>query len=274
MWGERCPHPHCGGHPSGFGVWHGSLGGSRVRASSGACRGGSPRLARPAILRLPRLRGLTHTRQHSAAAPPRLPHDSTIITMTAKTNTLPTTPTYPRSLWGGDTSPRVELHPPGYRRGDLTDSPRYQTPRVATRSRSRRVLRTPYRLRHRPATRRCGLIIMSALVAGLAGRCHLLRLVAAARHPDRYGLRRFACRSGVSSASAPARRVAGSSRYCAHADVSASPVWQPRRSTSTGCHAPCHELAEPPLLRSHTRTGTGCRTALRDDNHWRTCGSR
>ena len=37
-------------------------------------------------------------------------------------------------------------------------------------------------------------------------------LVAAARHPDRYGLRRFACRSGVSSASAPARRVAASLR--------------------------------------------------------------
>ena len=42
----------------------------------------------------------------------------------------------------------------------------------AARSRSRRVPRTPYRLRHRPATRRCGLIIMSARVAGLAGRCH------------------------------------------------------------------------------------------------------
>ena len=39
-------------------------------------------------------------------------------------------------------------------------------------SRSRRVLRTPYRLRNRPATRRCGLIIKSARVAGLAGRCH------------------------------------------------------------------------------------------------------
>lgn len=39
-------------------------------------------------------------------------------------------------------------------------------------SRSRRVLRTPYRLRHRPATRRCGLILKSARVAGLAGRCH------------------------------------------------------------------------------------------------------
>lgn len=52
-------------------------------------------------------------------------------------------------------------------------------------------------------------------------------LVAAARHPDRYGLRRFACRSGVSSASAPARRVAGSLRSCAHADVYTSPVWQP-----------------------------------------------
>ncbi len=52
-------------------------------------------------------------------------------------------------------------------------------------------------------------------------------LVATARHPDRYGLRRFSCRSGVSSASAPARRVAGSLRSCAHADVSTSPVWQP-----------------------------------------------
>ena len=52
-------------------------------------------------------------------------------------------------------------------------------------------------------------------------------LVAAARHPDRYGLRRFACRSGVSSASAPARRVASSLRSCAHAAVSTSPVWQP-----------------------------------------------
>ena len=76
-------------------------------------------------------------------------------------------------------------------------------------------MRTPYRDRHRPAARRCGLILESARAAGLDGRCQSLRLVAAARHPDRYGLRRFACRSGVSSASAPARRVAGSLRASA-----------------------------------------------------------
>ena len=60
----------------------------------------------------------------------------------------------------------------------------------ATCSRSRRVLRTPYRLRNRHATRRCGMIITSARVAGLDGRCQSLRFVAAARHPDRYGPRR------------------------------------------------------------------------------------
>ena len=103
----------------------------------------------------------------------------------------------------------------------------------AARSRSRRVPRTPYRLRHRPATRRCGLILKSARVAGLAAAAtdpalrKLHAWVSTASHPDRYGLRRFSCRSGVSSASAPARRVAGSLRSCVHADVSTYPVWQP-----------------------------------------------
>ena len=102
-----------------------------------------------------------------------------------------------------------------------------------TGSRSRRVLRTPYRLRHRPATRRCGLILKSARVAGLAAAAtdpalrKLHAWVSTALHPDRYGLRRFSCRSGLSSASAPARCVASSLRSCAHADIYTSPVWQP-----------------------------------------------
>ena len=44
-------------------------------------------------------------------------------------------------------------------------------PRAHTRG---ACMRTPYRHRNRPATRRCGLIIRSARVAGLAGRCHPL----------------------------------------------------------------------------------------------------
>jgi len=58
------------------------------------------------------LRGLTHTRQHSAAAPPRLPHAPKTITMITTTTTLSAIPTFPRSAWGGDTSPRVELPRP------------------------------------------------------------------------------------------------------------------------------------------------------------------
>ena len=138
--------------------------------------------------------------------------------------------------------PPRRASPPGYRRGDLTDSPRYQTPHMATRSRSRRVLRTPYRFRHRPATRRCGLILKSARVAGLAAAAtdpalrKLHAWVSTALHPDRYGLRRFSCRSGISSASAPARCVASSLRSCAHADVSTSPVWQPPSHMQSACH--------------------------------------
>ena len=45
-------------------------------------------------------------------------------------------------------------------------------PRTVLRAHSRGAcMRTPYRLRNRPATRRCGLILHGARVAGLAGRC-------------------------------------------------------------------------------------------------------
>lgn len=99
-------------------------------------------------------------------------------------------------------------------------------------------------------------------------------LVAAAQHPDRYGPRRSLAAVAVLSASAPAAASQAPCGPDAHAAFSVFPVRQPRRFASTCCHAPCHGLAEPPLLRSHTGTGTGCRTAFRADNHWRTCGSR
>ena len=99
-------------------------------------------------------------------------------------------------------------------------------------------------------------------------------LVAAAQHPDRYGPRRSLSAMAVLSASAPAAASQAPCGPDAHAAFSVFPVRQPRRFASTCCHAPCHGLAEPPLLRSHTGTGTVCRTAFRADNHWRTCGSR
>lgn len=49
------------------------------------------------------------TRQPSAAAPPRLPHDPTTTTLTTLTTTIPATTTTVRSAWGGDTSPAASF---------------------------------------------------------------------------------------------------------------------------------------------------------------------
>ena len=65
-------------------------------------------------------------------------------------------------------------------------------------------MRTPYRLRNRPATRRCAEIRPGARVAGLAGQCQSLALGGSRPHPDRYGRRRSFAAAASLSASAPA----------------------------------------------------------------------
>ena len=82
-------------------------------------------------------------------------------------------------------------------------------------------------------------------MAGLAGRCQSLRLVAAARHPDRYGLRRSLTAVAFRR---PAHRPAASQAPCVPVRTppfSVCPVWQPpplrverlQRGMDTGYHA-------------------------------------
>ena len=144
-------------------------------------------------------------------------------------------------------------------------------PRANTRG---ACVRTPYRLRNRPATRRCAEIRPGARVAGLADGASRMRLVAAAR-----------IRTGtVAAAHLPqrnhagqrtGRRVAGSlragrARRRFHVpSVAAAPL------RADGCHQ-----TRP---RAHTRgackstpygTATVAARALRDDKTQRPCGSR
>jgi len=107
-----------------------------------------------------------------------------------------------------------------------------------TRSHSRRVLRTPYRLRNRPATRRYGLILKSARVAGLAGRCH----------PQAWW-QPPSIRTGTVPAAPLPQRHHGGRRAVRHPHCAslfrwqpsrpppftALPVWQPRRFAPSAC---------------------------------------
>ena len=159
---------------------------------------------------------------------------------------------------------------PGYRRGDLADSPRYRTPRIATGSQRRRSFaaiqrRAPRQLTAPQASSRpdyrawcCRRGAARLLVsvaerspAGFPQRHHAGR--PATRHPHCASLLR--CRCGRPAA------------------VFTSPVWQPRRSAltaatriATGYHSRrvhAHAIAAPE---------PACHTALRGDTTRRTCG--
>ena len=108
-------------------------------------------------------------------------------------------------------------------------------PRARPRAHTRGAcMRTPYRLRNRPATRRCGKILKSARVAGLACVASRLRLVAAARiRTGTVTAARLPQRHSVGQRTG--RRVAGSLRAgCARRRISC-PQCGSRRHT---CRAP------------------------------------
>ncbi len=120
---------------------------------------------------------------------------------------------------------------------------RRRLPPTRSRARTRGAcVRTPYRLRNRPAARRCGMIRPGALVAGLAGRCQSLALGGSRPHPERYGHRRsFAaaasCRPAHLYAASQAPSVPDALAAAFHVpSVAAAPL------RADGCHAHCHGL--------------------------------
>jgi len=137
-------------------------------------------------------------------------------------------------------------------------------PDTATGSHSRRVLRTPYRLRNRPAAQRFG----KTLTRRMCGRPCRRRDCPSVSQASRTGQRGVAsgpvrspplvCRSGVSSASAP---DAASRAPCVPVRTPphfTSPVWQPPSILPSACHEHGHGLTlAARACARHTGSGTG-----------------
>jgi len=108
-------------------------------------------------------------------------------------------------------------------------------PRARPRAHTRGAcMRTPYRLRNRPATRRYGLILKSARVAGLAAGASR-KLGGSRPHPDRYGHRRsFAAVASQRPAHRPPRRRLLACRM--RTPPFSCPQCGSRRPSLIGCH--------------------------------------
>ena len=155
---------------------------------------------------------------------------------------------------------------PGYRRGDLADSPRYRTPRIATGSQRRRSFaaiqrRAPRQLTprpRRPVARNTGLGVAAG--ARLASLC-----------PALYGRRR-AFRRGITPEGLP-HDILTAQACCGVGVAGPPPISKPQCGSPNGCHAHCHGLTlAARAAHAIPAPAPACHTALRADTQERPCG--
>jgi len=147
--------------------------------------------------------------------------------------------------------PPRRASPPGYRRGDLADSPRYQSPHIATGSQRRRSFAAIQRRAPRQLTPRPRRPVARTTGLGVAAGARFVSLC-----PSPYGHRR-AFRRGITPEGLP-HAILTARACCGVAVAGPPPFSYPRCGSRDGCHTTWPRAhTRGACCARHTGSGTG-----------------